>query len=235
MLKLVSISLVLASTVALAGCTTNTSAQVRPPSSPSASSMPSGAIGAARFDDGYVFIGDGPTIVDVYLDPLCPFCKRFEELSGPFLMEQAADKSATIRIHPVAVLDRLSSGTRYSTRAAASIVDVAANSPEALASYIMALYESQPAENTEGLTDDWLNTLAISIGAKPSCKEEQTQYQRWVGRITREAFSGTVDGPAGGRGLTHVPSVFVDGSLFPGNSDETASFQKFYFSAMTNR
>ena len=38
--------------------------------------------GAAAKGDG-IALGSGPGVVDAYIDFLCPFCRMFEERSGP--------------------------------------------------------------------------------------------------------------------------------------------------------
>ena len=59
-----------------------------------------GTEGAADFDVGYVTIGAGDKVVDVFIDPMCSFCKHFEETSGEGLFSDAAAGVSTVRCTP---------------------------------------------------------------------------------------------------------------------------------------
>jgi protein-disulfide isomerase len=167
-------------------------------------------------------------VVDIYLDPLCPFCKKFEQLSGPFLVDEASAGNATLRIHPVALLDRLSAGTAYSTRASAALTSVAVTDPDHLPAFLQALYENQPLENTPGLTDDQLADLARSTGTELASSDELSAYQGWVAEQTTLAVAGPLPGTDDVSRLTVVPTILVNGRHYPGNSDESARFRTFY-------
>jgi protein-disulfide isomerase len=208
-----------------AGC----SSDPRPESSPEPGPTTlTGQSGAARFDEGYLVIGSGPQVVDLYLDPLCPFCKKFEQLTGPFLLDEASAGNATLRIHPVALLDRLSAGTAYSTRAAAALTSVAATDPDHLPAFLRALYENQPPENTPGLADDQLADLARSAGTELGSADDLAAYRGWVADHTSRAVAGPLPGTDALKQLIVVPTILVNGRHFPGNSDESARFQTFY-------
>ena len=74
-----------------------------------------GATPPSAVAGGYGFAqGDGPVTIDVYADFLCPLCRQFEQQSGATLDQLAADRKATVVYHPIAILDHLSAGTRYS-------------------------------------------------------------------------------------------------------------------------
>lgn len=226
-LKLRLVSSLLALTVIglSAGCSSDPRAGTTPEPRPTA---PTGQSGAARFDDGYLVIGSGPQIVDVYLDPLCPFCKKFEQLSGPFLVDEASAGNATLRIHPVALLNRLSAGTEYSTRAAAALTSVAVTDPDHLPAFLQALYENQPLENTPGITDDELSDLAVAAGTKLGSADDLAAYQGWVAEQTALAVAGPLPATDDLDQLIVVPTILVNGRHYPGNSDESARFTTFY-------
>jgi len=189
--------------------------------------MPTGTAGAARFDDGYVVIGAGSKVVDLYLDPLCPYCRRFDQANGHHLLTDAAHDSITLRVHPVAILDRLSMGTQYSTRAAATIVDVAAHDPARLGAYLTALFEHQPEENTPGLTDDEVEDIAAGVGARLH-PADLDRDRAWVTEHTRRALAGPLPGTTELPALSSVPTVLVDGHHYAGESDDRAAFEAFY-------
>ncbi|MBF4570869.1 thioredoxin domain-containing protein [Plantibacter sp. VKM Ac-2880] len=189
---------------------------------------PSGVRGAVHLDDGYVELGSGPKVVDLFIDPLCPFCKLFEETSGPMLFAEATAGRATLRVHPLAVLNRLSQGTSYSTRASAMFVAVAAQSPDDAQNFLIALYAQQPAENSTGLTDTQLQQMAVDAGSSPVSAEDTAQYQVWVDEHTRLALTGPLTATDSIMAITQVPTVLVNRTVFTGNSDETLAFAAFY-------
>ena len=216
----------------LGGCTAGPTAggdlSVAPTSSPSeAIELPSGVQGAVNFDEGYVQLGAGEKVVDLFIDPLCPYCKLFETASGPLLFDEVDSGRATLRVYPLAVLNRLSLGTKYSTRAAATFVAVAAGSPDQARDFLVALYEHQPAENTAGLTAEQLQELASSMGATVPA-DTLAQYEAWVDAETLDALNGPLPATRETTAITQVPTVIVNGSVFHGDSNETAEFTAFY-------
>jgi protein-disulfide isomerase len=108
-----------------------------------------------------------PSRVDVFLDYMCPYCRRFEEGNGAQLQDLVDHGVATWIIHPLAFLDRLSLGTMYSTRSAAAAYAVAQGSPAQFGAFNEALFHSQPKENTEGLSEAELENLAHGLGVEP--------------------------------------------------------------------
>jgi protein-disulfide isomerase len=224
-LRLVSSLLALTVMGLSAGCSADPRTESSPEPRPT---TPTGQSGAASFDDGYLVIGSGPQVVDIYLDPLCPFCKKFEQLTGPFLVDEVSAGNATLRIHPVALLNRLSAGTEYSTRAAAALTSVAVTDPDHLTAFLQALYENQPLENTTGLTDDQLSDLARATGTELGSVADLAAYQGWVAEQTALAVAGPLPDTDELSQLTVVPTILVNGRHFPGNSDETDRFHTFY-------
>ena len=92
--------------------------------------------------------------LDLYIDLMCPFCKKFEETNSADI--DALREAGTIAVyyHPISILDRSSQGTKYSTRAANAVAVVADKDPSHMLQFITALYANQPEENTTGLSDD---------------------------------------------------------------------------------
>lgn len=200
-----------------------------PPSTEAPPADLTGTVGAAHFDDGYLRIGSGEKVVDLFIDPLCPYCRLFEQGSGQLLFDDAAAGLITLRVHPLALLNRLSQGTDYSTRSAAALVAVAAEHPDATPQFVRALFDEQPDENTTGLDDAQLTRIAASIGVELDLADARTaSYRAWVDRWSRSAVSGplaaTTDIPA----IDHVPTVVVEGTVFDGASTEAEAFAAFY-------
>lgn len=212
--------------LALTGCS-STATNHTSGAAVSAATALTGTVGAAHYDDGYAVIGSGVKTVDVYLDPMCPYCRMFEQANNIRLTADANHGVTTVRVHPVAILDRLSQGSRYSTRAAATIMNVAAHHPDKLAAYVTALYAHQPVENTTGLTDTELGKIATNVGA-PLQTKDLAREQAWVTTHTQAALTGplpdTTDVPV----LTSVPAVFVNSHHYTGDSNDQAAFTRFY-------
>lgn len=190
---------------------------------------PTGERGAVHFDDGYVQIGSGPKTVDLFVDFMCPYCQLFEQTSGTALFEDAAAGRTTLRVHPLAMLNRLSQGTDYSTRAAALFTAVSAEQPEASQAFLQALYAAQPEENSPGLSDDELRAIAESAGvAEAASSVSVAPYSTWVDEHTETALTGPLVATTEIPAIEHVPTVVVNGAVFTGNSDEAEKFAAFY-------
>jgi protein-disulfide isomerase len=74
--------------------------------------------GAAPDGDG-ILVGAGPVQVDIFIDFLCPFCRRFEQAAESVLAGLVREGPARLSYHPMNFLDETST-TSYSTRAAAA-------------------------------------------------------------------------------------------------------------------
>ncbi|MGO3190355.1 MAG: DsbA family protein [Microbacterium sp.] len=138
-------------------------------------------------ETGAITIGEGDTEVDTFVDFMCPICGDFEDAYGGALQDAAAADEITLNLHPVSILDRYSQNTEFSTRAAASVYCVAAESPDATVDYFNLLFENQPAENSPGLSDDELAAIAEQAGAGSAaeCIADGT-YKRFVTSQTND-------------------------------------------------
>lgn len=216
----------------LTGCDPARSAPehtAEPAASAAPVSVPQGTQGAVDYDGGYIAIGSGPKVVDLYVDAMCPYCKMFEQSSGGMLVDEARAGHATVRVHPVAILNRLSRSTDYSTRAAAVFASAAALTPDAAADVLAAFFSAQPDENTEGLTDEQLIELAIGAGVDTGLREADLRPTRaWVDAATADATAGPLPTTTDIASIRQVPTALVDGRLFAGGSDEKDAFAAFY-------
>jgi protein-disulfide isomerase len=159
-------------------------------------------------DEGTAFAsGDGPVTVDVYEDFMCPICNEFEQQTGPTIKQMVTDKKITVRYHPVSILDRASNGTEYSTRAAGATAAAAVDGK--FLEFHDALFANQPAEGTDGLSDDRLVELGRSVGlGDPFAAAVQAgTYDAWAGKVT-ETFAS--------RGFTSTPTIVVNGKQVQG-------------------
>lgn len=158
----------------------------------------------AAVDDGTAFaFGTGPVKVDVYEDFLCPICHEFEDSSGEALKQMVAANRVTVQYHPISILDRASNGTEYSTRSAAASAAAAAGGK--FVEYHKVLFDNQPAEGSDGLTDAKLIELGKSVGLTDTAFAEAITgktYWAWVAKATDTASS---------RGVTGTPTVMING------------------------
>lgn len=180
-----------ASALALTGCAGGGQTDASASASATAVPIPTGTAGAAHFDEGYLQVGGGATVVDVYFDPMCPICGVFDKTNGTQLASLVDAGTITLRLHPMTFLDRASQGTRYSSRADSALTCVATAKPSATLEYFSALYENQPKENSQGLSDQKLVGLAQGAGAPDiaDCVSAGT-YTSWAQRSNDAALAG---------------------------------------------
>ncbi|MDR0365569.1 MAG: DsbA family protein [Bifidobacteriaceae bacterium] len=144
------------------------------------------------------------TRVDAFVDYMCPYCRHFERDNGAELQALVDRGITSLVMHPISILDRLSLGTMYSTRAAAAAYAVAAGSPEHFGAFNSALCRDQPREGTEGLSDADLAHLAESIGVEKAVTHTfaDPKFISMVEDATNLAING---------GLQGTPTVLLTG------------------------
>ncbi len=156
-------------------------------------------------DEGTAFaVGTGPVVIDLYEDFMCPVCHVFETESGATMKQWVADKKVTIRYHPVAILNRSSNGTNYSTRASGAAAAAAIGGK--FSEYHDVLYANQPTENSDGLPDAKLIELGTSVGLgdKFATAVRDKTYDTWADKVT-DTFSS--------RGYSGTPTILVAGKV----------------------
>lgn len=158
---------------------------------------------ASTADGSGLPVGTGPVSVEIYLDMLCPACRQFDAAARPALDGYLADGTVTLVYRPIAILDDRTS-TKFSTRAGAA-TGCAADAG-AVAEFVPAMLDRQPAEGTAGLSDDEIIQIGTTAGATSSefasCVRDGT-YHGWVALNTDDAFD---------RGVQGTPTVYVDGN-----------------------
>jgi protein-disulfide isomerase len=169
--------------------------------------------GATPEGDGIV-LGDGPVRVDAYIDFLCPFCRQFDERSGPYLDRLLDAGAISLVYHPLGFLDRLST-TRYSSRASAT--SGCAADYGHFREYKDLLFANQPEEGGPGLSQQQLIELGAEAGITDSgfagCAAKGV-YLPWTEYVTLRAVE---------RGVSGTPSVFVVGVPVPANGPVIAA------------
>lgn len=177
---------------------------------------------AVNTETGAIAVGTGPKTVDTYIDFMCPICNQFEQSYGPTLDQLVADDQITLNIHPISILDRASQRTQYSTRAASAAYCVAVDDPANVPAFVKALYAQQPSENTAGLDDATLASIATSAGASDavtSCITDGT-YEKFVTAMTQK--TPVQPGQSG----IATPTIAVDGTVLSNQNDLTGDPQK---------
>ncbi len=172
--------------------------------------------------------------IQLYVDYLCPICGSFEATNGGYLTSLLDNGAATVEIHPIAILDRASQGTKYSTRAANAAGCVANYSPDQFYAFNNLLFANQPAENTSGLTDDELIDLTTQagVGAAASIADCITgqEFKSWVANATARALNGPIPN-SNVDAVEGTPTVIVNGLKYEGSSTDLAAFQAFLIQA----
>lgn len=163
---------------------------------------------------------DDAVVVSVYSDYMCPFCGLFETTNGALLEELRTSGEIVLDMHPVAILDRYSAGTQFSTRATAAVFAVAQNAPESLVEFNALLFANQPAENTEGLSDEKIAGFATQAGVPDDVVATLTDgtYTWWAAQATDLASQdiGSLSTPTillNGLALDAAVDWRVDGAL----------------------
>jgi len=153
---------------------------------------------------------DAPVRLEIFLDYMCPFCGRFERANAAEVNRLVADGTVRLELYPLSFLDRMSSGSRYSTRSANAIATVADRAPDKLLAFNGALFASQPEENTSGLTDDQIATLAASAGVPADVVGTfaERRFESWVASMTDGVMAS---------GVNSTPTVRINGTKFTGD------------------
>jgi protein-disulfide isomerase len=170
--------------------------------------------GATPGGDGIV-LGAGPVTVEAYVDFLCPFCRQFEERSGPLLDRLLGEEAITMIYHPLGFLDRLSHPAGYSSRAAAA--SGCASDAGHFGEYKDALFANQPEEGGPGLDDAELVALGRAIGIDDPAFADGVYsglYLPWAAYVTEAAVE---------RGVSGTPTVVVQGTPIPASPTTIAA------------
>ncbi|MCW4386138.1 DsbA family protein [Salinibacterium sp. SYSU T00001] len=183
---------------------------------------------------------EDPDVVDIvmYVDYLCSGCGEFEDANAEQIETWVSSGAATLEVHPVAFLDRLSLGSQYSTRAANAAACVANYSPNNFLEFHGLLFDKQPEEGTTGLDDEELVDLAERAGVTTISSVEQcideVRFKKWVNAATARAFEGPLPN-ADIDAVTRTPTVIVNGFAYPAEDlGDASDFAKFVSTASGN-
>ncbi|MDR0432916.1 MAG: thioredoxin domain-containing protein [Bifidobacteriaceae bacterium] len=151
--------------------------------------------------------GDAPSAADavtveIYSDYMCPYCGMLEKGIASRLNEMREAGEVRVILHPLAFLDSYSNETQYSTRALNHAAQVAKDEPDKFMAFHEALFEDQPEENTDGLSDSEIVEIAnrVGISAEVSAKFGAMEMSDWVAAVSNQAMAD---------GITGTPRVFL--------------------------
>ncbi len=168
-----------------------------------------------------------------YIDWSCPACKAFEATNGDWIHGQVAAGTASLEVHPVAILNRSYSGSQYSQRVNNAAACVANFDPDSFLPVQKAIYAQQPAETSSGLTNSQIIAVIHGVGLSDSqvdsCVNGLT-FDSWVTAATgRFGANSSLANPA--TGGTQTPTVFVNGQRYAGSITDLAAFKQFFANA----
>jgi protein-disulfide isomerase len=191
---------------------------LKPQGSTESGGIPVGADGVAGTTTG---AAADAVVVQVYSDFMCPICAVFEELNGPTLTELREAGEIVVEYHAVAILDRYSLDTAYSTRSATAVALVADQAPEAFLAFSDGLFANAPDENTAGLTDAELAAIAREAGV-PEELAAQIESSAYLGQQADEEgvpleetfvpwVTAATDQASADFGSFGTPTITIDG------------------------
>lgn len=158
---------------------------------------------------------DGPIVLDVYEDPLCPICGQFEQQFGQQMAQAVDTGRITVNYHLLTFLDPQSASQTYSTRAAAAAMCVAQEAGSGngvFEKFHTAMFASgtQPEEGgVTDLSDAQLAQLATDNGAGAAADCITSKAMVAAAQAGNTSGQDTLRAATGGRVAT--PTVLRDG------------------------
>ncbi|MDR1426702.1 MAG: DsbA family protein [Bifidobacteriaceae bacterium] len=139
--------------------------------------------------------GDAVT-VEIYSDYMCPYCGMLEKGIAKRLAELRESGEVRVILHPVAFLEGYSNDTQYSTRSLNHAATVARDEPDKFLAFHEALFDNQPDENTEGLTDAEMVEIALEAGVSDEVTAlfAEMEMADWVSAVTNQAQADGIPG-----------------------------------------
>jgi protein-disulfide isomerase len=146
-------------------------------------------------------------VIDVWEDPQCPICKKFEDANGDYIESLVRDKKATVRFHVLSFL-----GDESVRAANASFC--AADEGQYL-DFHHALYAVQsPLENSGFWSNQKLIDIATKIGIK------STKFADCVNKGSKINLVKANYDSMQKFGVKGTPTVFINGKLWERKSPD---------------
>lgn len=167
---------------------------------------------------GVVTLGNtaAPVKIDIYEDYLCPGCQAFSDRDHDALTTALNEGKITVRFHPIAILNDLTTPPGYSTLAANAALCAA--EAGIFPAYHDKLFAEQPNEGGAGLTEAQLTAFGTELGAPAGFGQcvSSGPNAKAIGAETKKAAGDQAlqtDGRFG------TPTVAVDGKKVSISSD----------------
>lgn len=181
-------------------------------------SVKNSAVELSVLDDGVVQLSTpgARRMVDIFEDPMCPFCGQLEVAHGQELAQEIDEGAIGVRYHLVVLpqLDQASSSGDYSSRAVAASHCVAASeSAVVYSAFHSTLFSAdfQPAENGDSdHTDAELADMAKRSGAGDAAADCIVSGAM---ADVAAADADTARAALAASGASGTPGVLVDGEL----------------------
>ncbi|MCK0091026.1 DsbA family protein [Rhodococcus sp. HNM0563] len=174
------------------------------------------AVDVTLDDDGTILLGlpDAATTIDIFEDPMCPYCAELEHEHGQELAQAIDEGTVAVRYHILAFLDRLSSSGDYSTRAVAANQCVAETGDAIAFSAFHAAIFSPDNQPAEGGDSDHSNEQLAQIARDAGASEDAVTCIADGARVER----ATVSAEAGRQllattGAAGTPAVIQNGTV----------------------
>ncbi|MBB4931026.1 protein-disulfide isomerase [Lipingzhangella halophila] len=181
--------------------------------------------------DGSVVVGadESAPVVEVYADFQCPACQKFEEASGPTLLEMAGEGSAVVHFRPVSIFAQRPAPLGPNSLRAAAAARAAADHGK-FVEYNDILFANQPPEGQEGFSADDLKEWGTDVGIDSaefaervdSESEVANQYADYSQELTSAAQEDLSEEQLGSMTMSElmewgneqgIDSSFLDGSF----------------------
>ncbi|MFE3192221.1 DsbA family protein [Nocardia sp. NPDC059240] len=164
--------------------------------------------GAIRIDNTGVPApaGKQKVAVRVVADMQCPACDMFENSNADALKKAVTSGQAVVDYNIISFLDRASNGNQFSTRAGAAAYVMYEADPTKFQGWLAAMYQKQPKENGNGMSDDQLIQIAKDAGyTDPAVAQaiKDGRYVQWIKTQTNAVFA---------TGVKSTPTVYVNGT-----------------------
>lgn len=180
------------------------------------------AVQVSVADDGAVLLGlpDAKNTIDVFEDPLCPYCAQLENTNGQEVAQKVDEGTLAVRYHTLDFLNRLSASGDYSTRAAGALMCVAKSGDAvAFSAFHGALFTPANLPPENGKSDHSnadLAQIAKDAGADDAtvaCISDGTQVEAASAAAKKGSEALAASGARG------TPTVVHDGTLIDALGD----------------
>lgn len=167
-------------------------------------------------DDGAILLGrpDATTTIDLYEDPMCPYCAELEHKHSQELAQAIDEGTVAVRYRILAFLDRMSSSGDYSTRSVAAAQCVAEGGDAIAFSAFHDRLLSPDNQPSEGGNEDLDNAGLAQMAREAGASDEVAQCITDGARVE----SAAADAEAGRQmlattGAAGTPAVIHDGEV----------------------